>query len=359
MTTGPASARAATSLLPASWRVELPEFEGPLDLLLHLVRINEIEITDIPVALICDQFHEYLGLLDELDLDIAAEYIYEAAVLIQLKARVLLPQPEPAPGEEPEDPRRDLIERLLEYQRLKEAAQTLAEVDDLRHGLWTRGARENVGPGEDDEFDMGDLSLYDLLQVLRGVLKRHDEEHPSPLIYEGETFTVRGQIERLLSRFEGGRSLDSEGRPVRSVEPGGSDRVFPGRAGDGPAQPGPAPRIRRRRRLPVPHHTGAGSGLAGGFHRMTDRAEMEAVFEALLFASPNPQPEAKLLEVFPKKDGELAGEALGAVLDRYRMDDTGGQPNRGWSWTVPAAATVWLPGPTFTLPPQVLRGGRP
>ena len=62
---------------------------------------------------------------------------------------------------------------------------------------------------------------------------------------------------------------------------------------------------------------------------MTDRAEMEAVFEALLFASPNPQPEAKLLEVFPKKDGELAGEALGAVLDRYRMDDTGGQPNRG------------------------------
>ena len=208
MTTGPASARAATSLLPASWRVELPEFEGPLDLLLRLVRISEIEITDIPVALICDQFHEYLGLMDELDLDIAAEYIYEAAFLIQLKARVLLPQPEPAPGEEPEDPRRELIERLLEYQRLKEAAQTLAEVDDMRHGLWTRGAAETVGPDEDDEFDMGDLSLFDLLQMLRGVLKRYDEEHPSPLIYQGETFTVRGQIERLLSRFEGGRSLD-------------------------------------------------------------------------------------------------------------------------------------------------------
>lgn len=200
---------AGGSLLPASWRVRLPEFEGPLDLLLHLVRVSEIEITDIPVALVCDQFHEYLGLMDELDLDIAAEYIYEAALLIQLKARVLLPQPEPAPGETPEDPRRELIERLLEYQRLKEAAQTLGEVDDMRHGLWTRGVTETVGPDDDDdELDMGDLSLYDLLQVLRGVLRRYDEEHPSPLIYQGETFTVRGQIERLLSRFEGGRSLE-------------------------------------------------------------------------------------------------------------------------------------------------------
>ena len=208
MTSGPASSRAATSLLPASWRVDLPEFEGPLDLLLRLVRINEIEITDIPVALICDQFHEYLGLMDELDLDIAAEYIYEAALLIQLKARVLLPLPEPEPGAEPEDPRRELIERLLEYQRLKEAAQTLAEVDDLRHGLWTRGSTEKLGSGDDEEFDLGDLSLFDLLQVLRGVLKRYDEEHPSPLIYQGETFTVREQIDRLLSRFEGGRSLD-------------------------------------------------------------------------------------------------------------------------------------------------------
>ncbi len=208
MNAGSASVRAANGSLPASWRVELPEFEGPLDLLLHLVRINEIEITDIPVLLICDQFHEYLGLMDDLDLDIAAEYIYEAALLIQLKARVLLPQPGPAPDETPEDPRRELIERLLEYQRLKEAAQTLAEVDDLRHGLWTRGAREAAGDGENDEFDVGDLSLFDLLRVLRGVLKRHDEEHPGPLVYRGETFSVRDQIERLLGRFEGGRSLD-------------------------------------------------------------------------------------------------------------------------------------------------------
>ncbi len=197
------------SLLPASWRVRLPSFEGPLDLLLRLVRVNEIEITDIPVARICDQFQEYLALMDELDLDIAAEYLYEAALLIQLKARVLLPQPEPEPGEEPEDPRRDLIERLLEYQRLKEAAQTLAEVDDLRHGLWVRPpGLQAAEPGGDEAFDMGDLSLFDLLQVLRSVLKRHEEENPSPLAYRGETFSVRGQVERLLHRFDGGRSFD-------------------------------------------------------------------------------------------------------------------------------------------------------
>jgi segregation and condensation protein A len=76
--------------LPEAWRIQLPEFEGPLDLLLHLIRINQVEITDIPVATICDQFHEYLELMGELDLDVAAEYIYEAALLIQIKSKLLL-----------------------------------------------------------------------------------------------------------------------------------------------------------------------------------------------------------------------------------------------------------------------------
>ena len=103
-------------LLPESWRVQLPVFEGPLDLLLHLVRINEVDIKDIPVAKICDQFHEYLRLMEELDLDIAAEYIYEAALLIQLKSKLLLPRPKRADGTEiEEDPRQELVTRLLEY----------------------------------------------------------------------------------------------------------------------------------------------------------------------------------------------------------------------------------------------------
>ena len=110
----------SSSALPESWRVDLPVFQGPLDLLLHLTRVNQVEITDIPVALICDQFHEYLSLMEELNLDIAGEYIYEAAMLIHLKSRMLLPRPSVDGEGEAEDPREDLVRRLLEYRRLKE-----------------------------------------------------------------------------------------------------------------------------------------------------------------------------------------------------------------------------------------------
>jgi segregation and condensation protein A len=196
-------------LLPDSWRVRLPVFEGPLDLLLHLIRINRVEITDIPIALICDQYHEYLALMDELDLDIAGEYVYEAALLIQLKSRLLLPQPKVEEGEEPpEDPREELVRRLLEYQRIKEAAQTLAEVDAVRRGLWTRVPQPRPGVDDDgEEMELGDLSLFDLLAVFRRVLDRYDREHPEPLVVRAESFSVRDQIERLLGRLAANRTL--------------------------------------------------------------------------------------------------------------------------------------------------------
>ena len=109
----PANTEASAGLLPESWRVHLPVFEGPLDLLLHLIKLNKVEITDIPVATICDQFHAYLQLMEELNLDVAGEYIYEAALLIHLKSKMLLPRPVKAPGEPEEDPRQELVERLL------------------------------------------------------------------------------------------------------------------------------------------------------------------------------------------------------------------------------------------------------
>lgn len=194
--------------LPESWRVELPEFAGPLDLLLHLVRINEVEITDIPVAQICDQFHEYLRLMEELNLDIAAEYIYEAALLIHLKSKMLLPRPRLAEGEEAEDPRRELVERLLQYQQIKQAAQTLAEVDRMRQGIWIRPAEPPEGRGESTHFDLGDLSLFDLLGALQDVLRRYDREHPPAMVVRTETFSVRHQIDRLLAGLDAGRPVD-------------------------------------------------------------------------------------------------------------------------------------------------------
>jgi len=202
-------APAVGRLLPESWRVQLPVFEGPLDLLLHLVRINQVEITDIPVATICDQFHEYLALMEELDLDIAAEYVYEAALLIQLKSRLLLPRPKAEDGTPVEDdPRQELVQRLLEYRRLKEAAQALAEVHRLRQGVWTRDRRAWRADPEGDTVDLEEVSLFDLLSAFRQVLVRFDREHPDPVQLPAESFPVRGQFERLLAALEPGRPFD-------------------------------------------------------------------------------------------------------------------------------------------------------
>lgn len=198
------------SLLPAEWRVDLPVFEGPLDLLLHLVKVNEVPITEIPVARVCDQFHEYLRLMEELNLDIAGEYIYEAAQLIHIKSKMLLPRPKKtADGEEEEDPREDLIQRLLEYQRLKGVAQTWAEVDSMRRGVWPPEPRpQDVPAPEEREVDLGDVSLYDLLSALKETMERYDREHPPPFRTRRASFTVQDQVQRLLDRMDPGRPFD-------------------------------------------------------------------------------------------------------------------------------------------------------
>jgi segregation and condensation protein A len=204
------SAQPVASLLPEDWKVRLPVFEGPLDLLLHLIRVNEVEITDIPVALICDQFHEYLRLMEQLDLDVAGEYIYEAALLIQLKSKLLLPRPPRVDGQPEEDPREELVQRLLEYRRLKEAAQALAEVDRLRQGVWTRRKQDWRAQPDDEApaIEMEEVSLFDLLSVFRQVLDRYDREHPEPVLLPAESFPVRGQLERLLAALDAGRPFD-------------------------------------------------------------------------------------------------------------------------------------------------------
>ncbi len=204
------SKRPVEGLLPESWKVLLPVFEGPLDLLLHLVKVNKVEISDIPVVKVCEQFHAYLRLMEELDLDIAGEYIYEASLLIQLKSRMLLPVATDEEGEPVEDPREELVQRLLEYRRIKEAAQSMAEVHGMRRGVLTRPKPPELAEitqerGEEAQIDLGDLSLFDLLGAFRGVLDRFDREHPPPLHLRGESFSVRDQFERWLERLRGGR----------------------------------------------------------------------------------------------------------------------------------------------------------
>ncbi len=200
----------AAALLPDAWRVHLPIFDGPLDLLLHLIKINRVEITDIPVATICDQFNAYLQLMEELNLDVAGEYIYEAAVLIHLKSKLLLPRPVKAEGEPEEDPRQELVQRLLEYRRLKEIAQSFAETDRLRMGIWTRRPQPMPQAPEEEEgtIDIGEVSLFDLVGALKQALVRYEREHPPPLQLTLEAFSVRGQFDRLLSILDAGRPYD-------------------------------------------------------------------------------------------------------------------------------------------------------
>jgi segregation and condensation protein A len=207
---GETEGEGAEAPLPAAWRVHLPIFEGPLDLLLHLIKLNRVDITDIPVATICDQFHAYLGLMEELNLDIAGEYIYEAALLIHIKSKMLLPRPVGVEGEPEEDPRQELVERLLEYRRLKEMAQSFAEVDRLRLGIWTRRPQPLPAAPEDEEqqVDLGEVSLFDLMGAFKNALLRYEKEHPPPLQLSLEEFSVRGQFDRLLDILGAGRPFD-------------------------------------------------------------------------------------------------------------------------------------------------------
>lgn len=199
----------ATGLLPESWRVHLPVFEGPLDLLLHLIKMNKVEITDIPVATICDQFHAYMQLMEELNLDVAGDYIYEAALLIHIKSKMLLPRPAKAEGEPEEDPRQELVQRLLEYRQLKEVAQSFAELDRVRMGIWTRKPQPlPQAPEEEGTIELGEVSLFDLMGALKTALVRYEKEHPPPLQLSLDAFSVRSQFDRLLAILDAGHPFD-------------------------------------------------------------------------------------------------------------------------------------------------------
>src|SRR5262245_54885743 len=138
-----------------TYRVQLDLFEGPLDLLLHLIKKNEVDVTNIPVATITEQYLAYLDLMRELNLDIASEYLVMAATLTLLKSRLLLPAPETEEGEEA-DPRADLIRQLLEYQRYREAAASLGERPLLRRDVFTREpSAEGVPPDPDARHLVG------------------------------------------------------------------------------------------------------------------------------------------------------------------------------------------------------------
>ena len=185
------------------YRVRLDLFEGPLDLLLHLIKKNEVDVTDIPVATITEQYLGYLDLLRELRLDIAGEYLVMAATLTLLKSRLLLPSPEPAEEEEA-DPRADLVRQLLEYQRYREAAAALIERPLLRRDVFARGASADGVPPDPQAAPTVRVTLWELMEAFRAVLQR---ARPDPVHrVAAETVSLRDRISALLRTLGVARS---------------------------------------------------------------------------------------------------------------------------------------------------------
>ena len=183
--------------MSAPCTVRLPIFEGPLDLLLHLIKRNEVQITDIPIASITDQYLAMLEELPELNLDGAGEYLVMAATLMYIKSRMLLP----GTGEDleaEEDPRAELVQQLVEYQRFREVAVALGERKVLSRDVFA-GPGEPMVPGADHDAPVRDASLADLLDALRDVLRR--TRPPGAHDVQRERLSMRECVSRILAGF--------------------------------------------------------------------------------------------------------------------------------------------------------------
>jgi segregation and condensation protein A len=181
--------------------VKLANFEGPLDLLLHLIKKNEVNVHDIPIALITRQYLDAIHLLQEMNLDIAGEFLVMAATLIHIKSKMLLPRPETAAGVEgeEEDPRDALVRRLLEHQKFKAAAELLHEREQLRSAQWLRpDARVAEIAGDDYEPEL-EVDLFSLLSAFQSVV---DRAKLRPKAYlPAEQMPIELRIEQLLERL--------------------------------------------------------------------------------------------------------------------------------------------------------------
>jgi segregation and condensation protein A len=188
------------------YQVHIENFEGPLDLLLHLIKKNEINIYDIPIAMIAQQYLEYVEAIETLNLNVAGEFLIMAATLLQIKSKMLLPQDETSDNDEDgPDPREELVRRLLEYKAYKEAARQL----DGQEKMWREIFSRPQGPAEviesDEETLLDNVSLFDLVDALKGVLDRNPGKQLMEIV--PESLTVRDRMNVILEMLEGKASV--------------------------------------------------------------------------------------------------------------------------------------------------------
>ena len=163
-------------------KITLSHYEGPLDLLLDLIRRQKIDIYDIPIAQVTSQYLDFLHLMKEMNVDVAAEFLVIAAQLIYIKSRLLLPPDPDADPEEDDDPRGELVRRLLEYEQFKNAAEMLYQREQVEKAAWTRAGVIDI-----DDADLEPevtATLFDMLDIFRDVLKRFEERPPLDVFRE-------------------------------------------------------------------------------------------------------------------------------------------------------------------------------
>ncbi len=202
------------------YRLELPVFEGPLDLLLHLIQQHELDVFDIPVAFVTEKYLEYLRLMEVLDIDIASEYLVMAATLAHIKSRTLLPAA-PAEdeganaGEDEEDPRAELVRRLLEYQRYKEVASRLGERALLGRDVFERGAPT---PEVEGPAPLAPHAVFKLLEAFRVLLLRAERNVEHEIL--AERISIAERINEVSALLGAGRLVPFEelfaGKPTRA-----------------------------------------------------------------------------------------------------------------------------------------------
>ncbi len=201
-------AKRATRALTLPPAIQLTAYQGPLDLLLDLIRQQQINIYDIPIAQITRQYLDYIRMMEELNIDLAGEFILMAATLIYIKSRTLLPPDPSAPPEEQEDPRTDLVHRLLEHEQFKNAAEMLQSKRTVEDATWSRPGIGEFAEAEDEPGLA--VSLFDLISAFRAVLERAQKR--PPLEITREEVTVRDMVEhiqRVLSENAGPVTLEA------------------------------------------------------------------------------------------------------------------------------------------------------
>lgn len=179
--------------------VRLEIFEGPLDLLLYLIRRDEVDIHDIPIARITGQYMEILQSMKDLNLDVAGEFIVMASTLILIKSRMLLPREErPEEEEEEDDPRLDLVRQLVEYRKFKDASHHLETLEEDQLNVFPRGAI-HIEVKKETGSRLNDVSIFDLITAFNDALRRLEDEKRHEIT--GETFTVAQKVEDIMIRL--------------------------------------------------------------------------------------------------------------------------------------------------------------